>query len=74
MSVDIIKFAVAVQNWFERFGGCNAILQMSWKVPNIIILNIITIIIINTRILALTVLQLQCDPLNKKPKYTYFSS
>ena len=71
MSVDIIKFAVAVQNWFERFGGCNAILQMSWKVPNIIILNIITIII---NILALTVLQLQCDPLNKKPKYTYFSS
>jgi len=25
MSVDIIKFAVAVQNWFERFGCCNII-------------------------------------------------
>jgi len=25
MSVDIIKFVVAVQNWFESFGGCNVI-------------------------------------------------
>jgi len=23
MSIDIIKFVVAVQIWFERFGGCN---------------------------------------------------
>jgi hypothetical protein len=25
MYIDIIKFAVAVQIWFERFGGCNII-------------------------------------------------
>ena len=38
MSVDITKFFVSVQNWFERFGGCNVIdFKQFWNVTKIII-------------------------------------
>ena len=72
MCADIIKFVVAVQIWFERFGDCNVIdFKEFWNVTKIIIINIITIIVINIQ--APTVIQLQCVPLNDKLKYTYLS-
>ena len=72
MSVDITKFVVAVQIFLERFGGCNVIdFKYFWNVTKIVIVNIITIIIIN--MLTHKLFQVQCVPLNSQLKYTYFS-
>jgi len=59
-----------MQNWLERFGGCNVIdFKQFWNVTTIITVNNITIII---NILGHIVFQLQCRPLNNSLKYTYF--
>jgi hypothetical protein len=71
MSVDITKFAVAVQNWFVRCGVVTLLIsQQCCNATKLIIVNIITIVIIN--ILTHTVFQLQ-SILNNNLKFTYFS-